>query len=397
MNDCWLYQTVVNGTQPFISHGRWRRLSDAPWSPRAFMSHAAVLYVNDGIFYDCFDVSARCRLQVAVVGGEVDTACGLPELGICVAELWLVTVTFARPAGNFTVVWSDTAVQLPFPARCGSLFMLDTEVTNYRVNHYFAAVMGGQLTYADRTCQTAPVSLNDVWYAADSPAWPYLNWTQGPDGPWSPRRSMTSWLEMFPSNFNVMGGVRYLSFRHEPATGQVLMTAAELFADVFVCQLATNGSDGLQCDWTAAISRSTVTPGRWGVAGSLPLPIAYTPQGWSGSTASTISSWTGLIFGGISTQAALDGWRSTNTTVTVDHVDFTAPVSMIQQRLLMGAFFDPPTLDDVLNSRYGLPLVYRLDEAELNNASSPFRLGAAGLVQCLYPQYQDGGGPAHPV
>ena len=395
-NDCWLYSTAIDLQQPYSSSvGRWQQLPDAPWSPRAFMSHAAVLYWRGRESSVC--LLGSCRLDVTVMNGEVGTACGLAELGVCVAEAWkLLVIWNASSPLNFSLQWSAAAVQLPFPGRCGGLLMQESDapadgsLLDSRAGRFVTAVMGGQLSYADPTCSSPPASLNDVWYNYDSQeAEPLLLWTQGPDAPWSPRRSMATQPDVFPSSFNVMGGVRFLSFSQDAATARSVWTAAELYADVWVCQLAMNVSHGWQCDWRPSIGQEVVSAADWSVAGSLPVPIAYTPQGWAGHVMDELC-WTGVLFSGATTQAALDRWLSSNVTVAVDGFELSTPVSNIQQPTLLGTVFASPTEQDVMDSRYGLPLVYSLGQAELNNASSPFNLGGAGLVTAFNRQYQDG-------
>ena len=141
--------------------------------------------------------------------------------------------------------------------------------------------MGGQLSYTDATCEAQPVTVNEVWYS--SVEWPFEQWTQGADAPWSPRRSMASQPDIIlVTGFVIMGGLRYLSLRHDAAAARTVLTAAELYADVFICNLALNGSYGRQCDWTAQTGRVNVSRDGWGIMGSLPVPIAAVPQGWNG-------------------------------------------------------------------------------------------------------------------
>ena len=86
----------------------------------------------------------------------------------------------------------------------------------------------------------------------------------------------------------------------------------------------------------------------------------------------------GVLFSGMTSQAALDSWHSASTTVAVDQRAFSVQATMIEQPFVLGQDdVNPATLQDVLATRYGLPLVNTLDEAELNNASSPYSLRRA--------------------
>ena len=389
-NDVWLYVTRVNETQPVLSgNGRWHQLPAAPWSPRAFMSASVLLIDPDvaGQPVKCL-VGSRCQLNVSVVGGEVGHACGLPELGRCVAESWQLTITVDEQAWpHFRLQWSEKATQLPFPAVCGSLLMFVPPTSNRAVGPTPAvrAVMGGQLSYEDPSCSSPPVSSNSVWYSDN--LWPFVHWRQGADAPWSPRRSMLTQSDYAPADFTVMGGARYGSFSCSDSTQRCRLTAAQLFADVYVCNLGLNGSL-VDCDWTPSRPRGSVSSRLWGPAGSLPVPLAYLPQGWTGGWRAAVPDWSGVVFGGVTSASGLQGWlHGSNVSGAVDGWHWSAPASVIEQPSMMGALFPPPTTDDVIARRYGQPLVYDLSEAELNDDSGPFRTGAPGLMTSFMRQY----------
>ena len=378
LNDVHVYVTSVEVGGQFAGNGRWHRLPDAPWSPRAFMA-VGPPFLSSG-------VSARPQLNITMIGGQVGHACGLAELGVCVSERWQLTAAL-QPTSPllFSFTWSDAALRLPFSPRCGSLLMAppDRQYSPW-------AVLGGQLSYEDGSCQSQPVSTNEVWYGQNR--WPYVDWTQGADAPWSPRRSMLTRNDFLPSNFAVLGGVRYTQQTHNSSSGQSRLTGAVLHADGFVCQLALNVSFGLQCDWSPAMGRQSLTPEDWGPAGSLPVPLAAAPQIWTGGNVGTDAArnWLGLQFSGVSSQAALDSWRALSRVADLAVFNESVPVSMLEQPEVLGGEFPPTTLEDVRASRHGLPLAYDLSEAELNDPSSPFNSGAPGLVTTFLKQYQNG-------
>ena len=380
MNDVWLYVhpiTLGDG----VTNGRWLRLPDAPFSPRA---HMAATFQ-----------SSLSSQGVVFLGGEVATACGLEQLPVCTNDVW--TMRFAQNASEevgFSFWWEPNAGRLPFSPRCGALLMSDPiDVYNQRTG-FLVALMGGQLSYTDPTCQTPPASLNEIFYSTSNTQ--YTNWYQPThkNAPWSPRQSMVAMPGTTPSDFALMGGVTYQTHRFDSATNRSTLTAAVLHADVWLCSVFHNATEPPQCDWTAQYRSHDVEDSvpalradLWGMAGSLPVPIA-------GSQVSLIRAYNdgfeGLHFGGLSSQQALDDWSRANASVSEEGGVFSVPVTSVTQpypaRLSDGGdLVPPPSEADVIASRYGLPVSYQLLEAELNSPTSPFILGAPGLVMTFTP------------
>ena len=128
---------------------KWRRLADAPFSPRADVQ----VMVQEVSFL---------KATLTFIGGQVDHRC-VREFGVCVSELWTAELTWDSTATQLiTLSWmSRQAVQLPMRARCGAT-LLGLDIMR-RENgqpshdvHFMVGLIGGQLSYEDSTCRAPP-------------------------------------------------------------------------------------------------------------------------------------------------------------------------------------------------------------------------------------------------
>ena len=98
LNDVWLFHsltgsawddhTAVNRFNP--RNGRWARLPDAPFSPRADMLHHLIV---DPDYSDWNQPSPPAeRIVLVMMGGETGYACGNRHLGICENDVWQLSI-----------------------------------------------------------------------------------------------------------------------------------------------------------------------------------------------------------------------------------------------------------------------------------------------------------------
>ena len=269
------------------------------------------------------------------------------------------------------------------------------------------ALVGGQLSYTDSQNCSAPIqTVNSVWLSS----WPALSpWLPGRDAPFSPRRSMQSddallasddllippvgnyWDVAFDKSTSLTGGIRFIAHRWQPDTGTAIVTQAEVYADVWSCTLPTPEYDPtllpLDCDWAHSYPIASLSrPPPYTPTASLPLPIAYSAH--SEYRASRYHSL--LRFGGVTSAAALQLWLSAVPTGAADvlqPVDWTrapANVTLMQQPLFLNDATEQSPAD-FQALRFYMPLVFRLDEAELNSPDSAFTLGSDAVVSHMQP------------
>jgi hypothetical protein len=156
MNDVWLYKESLN------QWGRWRRLSDAPYSPR-----------SDIVAYSFPETSLQGRPTVLTyfIGGQTDDACGLQELGVCSNEVWAawLNTNETQEFDELELRWlsqGDTPhAVLPFAARCDAAVVTRPDPYPYREQPTLLAIIGGQLSYSDSTCSSPPLFSNQVYYS----------------------------------------------------------------------------------------------------------------------------------------------------------------------------------------------------------------------------------------
>ena len=371
----------------FPSDWSFQHLPDAPFSPRSGM----LLFVDESGYGESFDGVFR----LFVLGGEVGYRCGLRELGVCSDEVWVAEL---RRANNHTrqvnLTWSyqdpATVPRLPFPARCGASLLHWSAVHNnaeIRVkvpSRQLKAVVGGQLSYDDATCQSPPVATNDVFYSLGPPD-QAQEWYEGPAAPFSPRRSQQhddafihagGRLVILPS-LTLIGGIHYDALRFDPVLNQSVLVQATMFADVWECVLS-NGLLDLAanvsvCDWTGLGGASA--PGgeaQW-PADSVPLVTA------NGASVTAIGGIGGLRIGGRTSRASIAAWNAQPPVVRFEvgpHLELQGMPRNVSLMLSAYKGRAAQSWEDVMNARFHLPLQQTLDEAELNDPSAPYTAGS---------------------
>ena len=350
----------------------WRQLPNAPFSPRADVQ----VIVQEMSLY---------KAVLHFIGGQTNHHC-VREFGQCVSELWTAELTWDSNADQLIELqWmSREAVQLPISARCGAALLgLDimrredaVPISDLR---HLVGILGGQLSYFDTTCRSSPVALNDTYYAIT----PLINassaWYQGPDAPFTARRSQRldsyfthmrltqdkqAELLLMPSA-TLVGGMRIISHR---LTGslQTVLTAVEMFADVWECTFPKivhfNRS---HCNW--------MEPAK--PADSVPLPVVGGPYQWASGGIG------GAQIGGQSSLAGITALRN-----ALPRLDWeVANVDLSQLKTNMTLIIDPRfgeqplNMKELMEARQYLPLSFVLDEAELTS-DSPYTLGADWVV-----------------
>jgi hypothetical protein len=190
LNDVWVAVAELRSAVTTHVDVVWLRLADAPFSPRSDM-HALVINGVDPSFG---------LTRLFVLGGQLSHACGLRELGVCSSEAWVATVQ-ASLLDNGTidvnVTWAPGSEQhealfsLPKPSRCGAALIS----RDSRENYMTFTLVGGQLSYDDSSCSSAPVTVNEQWWMrmelSLTERWPpFVNasWEALPPAPFSPRR-----------------------------------------------------------------------------------------------------------------------------------------------------------------------------------------------------------------
>ena len=113
MNDVYLYDEFSS------VHARWRRLGDAPFTPR-----------SDMIAYVVNDQRERGGQTAFLyfIAGQTEDACGLQELGVCSNEVWAawLNTNETQDSDELRLHWLSPAgtphALLPFAARCDAAF-----------------------------------------------------------------------------------------------------------------------------------------------------------------------------------------------------------------------------------------------------------------------------------
>ena len=363
LNDVWLGQRTGDelGRGDYVSldsagAAQWMRLPDAPFTGRSAMR-----------------VQVLTSFIVAY-GGQTGHQCGLHELGVCSDEVWRMdwSLNASSPTFGLTLAWSRTG-RLP-AAVCDAALVVNL-AHNYAGQFMPVLLLGGQLSYEDVSCQQPIVSSNAVYYSSDASR---QLWQRAADAPFSPRRSAIVELSLYSlysaGNPGLMmlplrGGVRYTNHTRDAETGIARLTSAELYADVWGCELATSV---LHCSSWVSYNSS----GRGSVIASLPFPVVR-----RGSLSAAV--------GGRTSAAAVRAWQQTRPW-TLDAsgaswAELPVNATHIMQPLLgridqwTGLTADSCDADLAL-SRYGLPLSYALDEAELNDPNGAWLAGSDWLV-----------------
>ena len=351
MNDVWLYVDDEDRV------GHWRRLPDAPFSPR-----------SDAIAYR-FEQGGDV-VALIVLGGQTDDACGLHELGVCSNEVWRawLNTNETLEADELRLTWTTTDAPhalLPFAARCDAAFDSQSE---FGYGHLI--VLGGQLSYNDSTCRTAPLYSNDVWYSPLQVT--SSSWRQGADAPFSPRRGMQA-DSRFVLDYRVyvgwLGGLRYLNLSFDAALSRSRLTSAVLHADVWMCNAVLDSDEDYECQfgWTGEDGET--------------LPVASLPFARAGSRFASQAA--GPQVGGVVSAASAQRWKAT---LPKYWQPATSPppynVSVMLQRSVASAEVNGtwPTRQQQDDDRFHLPWSELVGEAELNDPEGSFALGSEWVV-----------------
>ena len=385
---------------------RWRRLPDAPFSPRSDMQFELTA-VGDGR-------NALQRLELLVVGGQTGHRCGLVELGVCSPELWLLLANVSgdpypslAQRYNITSYGWSTSASLPFASRCGAALLRSEKQPRF-------LLVGGQLSYADPSCRSPPAALNEVWISDYFAHQNLSEWRQDADASFSPRRSQQredvlsviraqqDWQQLPP----LAGGLRILNLTVGEG-GQTQVGALQLYADAWSCLI--NGSRSTAgCIWgwqqqqqpppSSLCSSTANSP-----TTSLPLPSALAPRGVMNFYFPRANQ----RFGGFTALAALSDWLSVPAEPEDDNglqqraasFPFSSPVSAQPDYssssnwtyLSRGPLGLADSSADICLQRQGLSLSYTLLQAELS-ASDSFYLSGSPWLQSHSPW----AGPASP-
>ena len=438
-NDVYVFHSHARGAwndtsilDRHIAHnGRWYRLPDAPFTPRAHMAHHLILYPDDVDFFTLRYTTPATRIILLLYGGEVGYACGNRVLGRCSQEIWQLNVRRSSDASDPLVVrelglrfdWelaasgdrSEAPLRFPFPARCGFTPIFERRGYINKQNRV-TGVVGGQLSYEDLTCQAPIVTVREAWYGR----WPYAQfaWTRGMDAPFSARRSMVvddaivsedDQLRVYANldkTATLVGGVRYLDHRYDPVLNRSITTRAEVYADAWSCTvwpMWVQGSTRADCDWlyTFPFARGEADlTADYAPSGSLPLPIAHSASALHPTGGYLIN----MRIGGATSREAVRAWSTTplpaadadndgvggggvgsglSRDTQWSNVTFLTQPSGYRSRQLR--YTGGSTREEVMASRYGLPLAWTVDEDELNDPTSSFQLGSDDVVSHTQP------------
>ena len=376
INDVWLGEVIDTETRPewlFLPDPhvavQWMRLSDAPFSGRAHFNYEVWQCV-----YSCPDLPDGSRVVlVNFLGGQVGHQCGLDLLGICSDEVWQLRIDRNSSSATLglTFKWKLTPQRMPF-AVCDA-----TQVTS-RTSTLNIALIGGQLSYDDPTCRQPIVTSNDVWYSVDRRR--ALWFRRGP-APFSPRRTAVADSALGQSA--VEGGMRLLSHVVDADSNVARLTSVEVYADVWETSFALPPSLGLL--WTHYSNDSGNSSTLGSVTRSLPIPVVSSARS-PPTDAATGSLWPEVIIGRTS-RVAVSAWLNAVPPLEYDDGGIAATERLVNATSIRqptigfrryADLFTPtaPTPVDIARSRYDLPLMYSLDEAELNDPTAPFTAGS---------------------
>ena len=421
----WDDQSAVNRHNS--RNGRWYRLDPAPFSPRAYMAHH--LEVWPAVWPNVPPPTANCTVLL-VYGGETGYACNNRRLGVCSAEVWQLAIcrlnmTLGPLADDHSdpdtweVVadlglsfhWVRAWVDIPAPARCALVPVFERRQTAGTWYSLITGVGGGQRSYNDTTCQADIETLSDLWFGL----WPKQygengTWLSSSSLPFSPRRSvvvddaLVSTDELvgaeespLDKSVSVAGGIRYISHRFDPVANRSVITAAEMYADVWSCTLLITSYRPFQveCDWHYSFPQGQIaftTPPA--PSGSLPVPLASAASALFPTGRDLLN----MRVGGATTAEAIEEL----TRLQIDNrtvPGFPAalrlplpPVSLLRQPNAFRSAALPLTgavsSSDVAAARRHLPSNYSLSEEELNSRDSTLATGTDVLLAhtLLYQQ-----------
>ena len=411
-------------------NGRWYRLADAPFSPRAYMAHHLELWPIVNVFTAEENVTPRpanCTI-LTVYGGETRYACNSTRLGVCSVEIWELAI--CRPGKTYcenvdedeledcwsaepdervadlglTFTWSRHWIDMPGTPRCSFIPIFERR---QRLGSYYqliTGVGGGQQSYNDTTCQAEIVTLDDLWFGL----WPGYygddrTWMLDAPLPFEPRRSvllddaLMSTDELYSAeespldkSVSVAGGIRYTSHRFDPIANRSIVTAAEMYSDVWTCQLLIEDYRTLNvsCNWHYSYPDGrTVFASAPAPSGSLPFPLTHTASALFPAGRDLLN----MRIGGATSAEAVEQLarlRIDNRTVR-DSSGITVrlplpPISLLRQPGAYRSRALPLTgavsVEDVTAARRHLSHKYVVREAELNSVNASFHTGSDLLL-----------------
>ena len=407
--------------------GRWFRLPDAPFSPRAYMAHDLQVFPPPNDFGA--PTPPAWYAVLVVHGGETGYACNQRRLGVCSDDIWQLSVCRLGyliqgldecgtpdpdadwqllPELGLAMFWNRAFQRMPGPRRCSFIPIFERRQGG---GVYFASITGiggGQRSYDDPTC-TAPIqTLDDLWFSF----WPYYtyNWTQSARLPFLPRRSaalddalvstdeMASYDESpIDKSVTVAGGIAYTQHRFDAATNRSVITRAQLYADAWSCLLVIDYVPCapplvcpfvITCDWhySYPLGRLNVQQPA-APSGSLPLPLASSASALFPTGRDLLNMRVGGGTAALALQQ-LTALRLDNGSAA--HVRLPLPpVSLLRQPNSYRSRRLPfVSVDEVAASRYHLPLLYELGEVELEDDTAALATGTELLIShtLLYAQ-----------
>ena len=386
LNDVYVGTLQTGG--PTFRDWQWRRLPDAPWSPRADMM---VRSVRDAL--------------MMVVGGQTGH-CQLYELGVCSAEAWGMNVTTAAD-GSFDLQWSAAPLfELPFHPRCGAALFSMSMQNGSGVVDDALLVVAGQESYPtnDSACSTQPVTTNSVMGVDISSTEGRLTspWTPREPAPFSARRfaraDSCADAALYPasaaqvadayngySSWCTAGaGIVHRALIWD-AAGRARLSSSEVFSDGYrrLCDLVRFPVDA-PCQWDLTGAVIGFVGGRHVYA----LPAPVDTEGQSILVSARLGGVRGLMIGGRTSARFLAEWQRTMPRMEdrVGEVD----VGQLAINLTLTYVTDlEPTTASALEtamveiSRMRLPLSAALDEAELNAEGALYERGSDWLVTSL--------------
>ena len=336
LHDAWLWVGASSVAEDQLqSDYDWHRLPDPPFTPRSDTQLKSIPQTWDSP-----------ALVWRIIGGQTGHRCGLRELGVCSDEVWELTVRFNgyRLQSAFTASWSPQPVARLPNTHCGTAFRsVGNSVANYIHREDQGLLFGGQLSYNDTTCSSAPLYSNEMWSTTDV----LVSWTKVTfPAPFSPRRFFPASQASLLAALNTAAMVTAVRATG-PTTGRV--AGVTLLADVWRC-FTLNVSTA--CEWN---ERQTLAP----LGGGHSFLGADT-----GSHYSTPNHW-----GGYTSRAFLTQFKNTLPLLTADIV---ADLSQLAVNLTMTMSGQPLPLPLL---RAGLPVEATLSEEEINDPLGDYQLG----------------------
>jgi hypothetical protein len=310
----------------------WMRLPDAPFSPRSDVPVVRTGHTQLPWFWRYY-----------FFGGQVGHHCGLRELGECSDEVWQL-----HP---FEMRWlAVPAFRLPFSPRCEPAVVAFVPLRPEWWDIPFL-VLGGQLSWTDRSCSSQPVTVNEIWYGIITSDAGHRNWTQMPDAPFSPRR-LPNHSIFFRNEAHLVGGIhhrRVAQSNQSRGTSRLQLAHTEVMGDVWRCYVQSLTWEDIKCDWK---NNPESPPTPWY---ALPLP---TGMGHESSSA---------LWGGRVSPSSIRLWLSTRP-----HVDSGIRTDWAQ--VLVNVTAGPASWQ--LETRGGLPLAVNWTAEELNDELDSWQKGS---------------------